>query len=563
MTQSLRVLGFLAACRARNWLRRTASSPGRLIPLLLMAPAAMLVGLSAVAVLFVPSLGPESEAGPMRLLTAYRDDIRAGVLVVLVLIGLAVVSKALEGDLLAFQQGDVDFLFPAPVSRKALLLVRLLSDYTVHASVALPLTLYLVLPVRIAIPGHAGPLWALQVCFGSLALFVALTNIGRLAQAVVSSRVEGLRWARFVRAGALILAAGLCAALIADQLRGADPLATPVALLSSRVAALAFAPCALVADLYVAPLGGVSSPGQGFGALLLAAVASGALLLLWGRPACESALNATARRHALWQAVWKADASSIRAAELMGREVRGWSLGLPPLGGGAGALVAKSLLYGWRNSPWGVVVALFLALAPIVAGPAILRALEGSEFFDEASLRWMPACTLALVFAWSQRIRLIAREEFARLTYLRSLPIRSASVVASLLVVPTLAFSAFLAVFTLSLCLAFRTIEPAEAWVVVLVTPLLFGALGSVHLCSALLYPTYDPSFGKGFLSDLALMPAAGLVFGSVVGVSAACLFGGLGTGVAAAAGNAVALGWLAVGVKVAGLLLDRLEPGT
>lgn len=563
MTRGLGVLWFLTTSRMRNWLRRSVSTPGRLIPLLLLAPAVGLLALSAVAVLFVPSFGEEWEVGPTRLLTGYRGEIRSGILAILILVGLGIVSKALEGDLLAFQQADVDFLFPSPVSRRALLLVRLLSDYALHAVLALPLTLYLVLPLRIAIPGRAGPLWAIQVCVGAMALLILLTNLGRVAQALVASRVEGLRWARVVRALILVWVLLVAGGLVVDQLRGVEPLTTPVSILSSRVVALLFAPCALVADLYVSPVTPGPSPWPSLLALVASAIVSGALLLLWGRPACESALTATARRHALWQAVWKADASSIRAAELMGRQVRGWAGGLPPLGGGAGALVAKSVLYGWRNSPWGVVVALLLAVAPLAGGPAAVRALESGELIDESALRWVPLLLLGLVFAWSQRVRLIAREEFARLTYLRSLPLRATAVVGSMLVVPTVTFSAFLALFTLSACTAFRQIDPSEAWLVVAVTPLLFAALGSVHLASALLYPTYDPSFGKGFLADLVFLPVAGLVVSSVAGLGALCLFAGAGPAVAAVVANGTALAWLFLGLRGAATLLDRLEPGT
>lgn len=562
MRRGLAVLLFLVRRRARNWWKRTVATPARFLPMLLVMPAALIFVLAAVAILFLPAFDETWEIRPLAMFRDHEAEMRSAIFGVLVLVTFGVISKALEGDLLAFHQSDVDFLFPAPVSRQALVIVRLVSDWIGGASVVLPLTLYLLLPLRISIPSRATALWAVEVAVAVLALVVLLTNLGRIAQAVFAARVEGLRAARVVRGLALAWVLALLGALIVDRLHGEAPLATPVSILTSGAARAVFAPCAWIADLYVAPLAEPIPPATPVLWLLAGAVLSGIAVIAVARSACESAISATARRHALWQAIRKSDASSVRAAELMGRQVHGWSRGLPRFGSGAGALVSRAVVYGWRNSPWGVVVAALLAVSPLAFGGVATQVLESSDLIAHDGARYIPLLALCLIFAWSQRMRLAAREEFSRLIYLRSLPIRPGSIVASMLVIPTVTFSLFLAALLASSAFSFPEVEPSEAGLVAVVTPTLFAALGAVHLCSALLYPVYDPSFGKGFLADLALLPVAGLVFGSIVGVGALAYYGGAGAPIAAVLASGLALVWLAAGIQVAGRLFGRMEPG-
>jgi hypothetical protein len=168
---------------------------------------------------------------------------------------------------------------------------------------------------------------------------------------------------------------------------------------------------------------------------------------------------------------------------------------------------------------------------------------------------------LALVFAWSQRVRLNVREEFSHLSVLKSLPLSPFSMLLALLVVPAGGFSLFLIVSGSAVAESTSLVNGPQVYSVLSITPALYTALGSVHVCSGLLYPSYDPGLSKGYVADLALTPVAILVFLLVAGSAAGALALTGAVWAAAVAGNLTGIAATCVGLGVAGFLYDRFEP--
>ena len=557
MKRTAAVIGFLFTRRSRNWLRRVLRSPEQLLPLLLIVPGMLLALAMAVGVLLVPPYDADYEMETRTRMLEHVDTVRAIATALLVVSALSLIHRAFEEDILTFRQADVDLLFATPVSRRCVLAARLLSDYATCGLTTFVIVLYIVAPMRLLAPSVAGPGWALEAWIGTLLFYVTLMNLGRLLQAwLVSRRGGGLRVAFVVRVAALAAAVAWLAGLVAANYAGLAPGTSAVAVLSSSALYWLLLPCGVTADIYVAPISPDVDPLPRLVGLAAAAVLTAVPLLAWSRPTCESALGATVRRHAVWQAFRKADASSIRAAQLTGRRVTGRSFGVLTLGTGAWALVGKTLLYGLRNSPWGLAIVALIAVAPLGAASR----LEGTRF--EGLLTWSPVIMLGLLFAWSQRVRLNVREEFSHAATLKALPLSPYATVSSLIVVPTVGFNLFL--ITAGICLAAASsMVPRELVYVVLgISPATYAALAAVHVCSGLLYPAYDPGIGKGFLADLAFMPVAGLVCGAIVASAAGGLAFGWGPVPAAVLGNLTALGAFACALGAAGFLYDRFEAG-
>lgn len=557
MSRTSRVIRFLFWRRAVNTLRRLKQSPAQLVPVLIITPGVILGMMVAVGVLLVPPYDAAWAEDSKRLLAPYAGNLRSIVMVLLIAIALSLVHRALEEDLLAFRQSELDFLFPAPISLPQVLLARLATDYLFCAVTTFALVLYVLAPMRIVMPSTASREWALATWIGVMLFYVAATNLGRLVQAgLAASRWSGLGAAKWLRFLGLGLGAALVGGLLWDRAHGREPLESAVGLLSSELVYWLFLPCGLVADMVVAPISEGAGFGRALGILLATAVASAVLVLVLSRPAFESALAATQRRHAIWQAFRKADASSIRAAQLAGRAVKGNPYGLPRLGAGAWALVSKSLVYGIRSSPWGLAIVALLAAAPLGVVP-----LAEDHPRLEGALPYTPVLMLALVFAWSQRVRLNVREEFSHLSVLKSLPLSPFAMFLGLLVVPAGGFSLFLLGSGVATAVSTDLVDATQVYSVLSIAPALYLALGSVHICSGLLYPSYDPGLSRGYLADLALTPAAVLVFVLVVGSAAAAL--GLTGAVwaAALAGNLAGIAATCTGLGVAGFLYDRFEP--
>ncbi len=557
MSRTSRVIRFLFWRRTVNTLRRLRQSPAQLLPILILTPGVILGVMIAVGVLLIPPYDAAWAEDSKRFFTPFTDNVRSIIMVLLLAVALSLIHRALEEDLLAFRQSELDFLFPAPISLPQILLARMATDYLFCALTTFTLVLYVLAPMRIVMPSTAGRGWALATWLGVMLFYISATNLGRLVQAALSAgKWSGLAAAKWLRFFALGLSIALLVELLWDRAQGREPFESAIDLLTSRLIYWAFLPCGLVADMFVAPLSESVNLGGSLAILLATAVISGAAVLALTRPAFESALAATQRRHAIWQAFRKADASSIRAAQLAGRTVRGNPYGLPRLGSGSWALVAKSLVYGIRSSPWGLIIVALLAVAPL----GVVPLMEGHERL-EGVMPYMPVLMLALVFAWSQRVRLNVREEFSHLSVLKSLPLSPFSMLLALLVVPAGGFSLFLIVSGSAVAESTSLVNGPQVYSVLSIAPALYTALGSVHVCSGLLYPSYDPGLSKGYVADLALTPVAILVFLLVAGSAAGALALTGAVWAAAVAGNLTGIAATCVGLGVAGFLYDRFEP--
>lgn len=544
------VVLFIFACVIKNALRRLLSSPAQLIPALVFLPLFFLGFGMAVAVLLWPSHEWEG------LLAPHADIVRSSAMFLLVFAVFGLLHKAFEEDILAFHPAEVDFLFPAPLSKPLLVLAKTLKDYAFCALMTFLVVMYLIAPMRVLSPQTAGRAWALSSWGATFFFFVMTLNTGRLIQVLlVSRRTGGLAWAQAIRVLMVVLVAILVVGTILDRQHGRSPFESAVSLLSSRVLYWLFLPCGAVADVLMIPVAPEVSAWPRVVGLAAAALLSALLLRGFVTPLLEASLGATARRSAIWQAFLKGDAGAARAAQLAGRQVRGRSKGLPPIGRGAGALVAKALVVGLRSSPWAMVIVPAVALSPF----AIMPAIEGR--LTEEAERWLPSLLLYPIFMWSQGARITVRGELAHAAILKSLPISPFAAVAAMLTVPTVSFSAFITVFGVSGWAASSIVDGSLVTLILGVSPTLFAALASVQAVSALIYTGDEVGPGQSIVATLVFIPVSMLLLIGVIFAAYGPYSAGMGLGLAIILGNVTALGALICNLGICGALLHRYEP--
>lgn len=316
-----------------------------------------------------------------------------------------------------FAPADVDFLFPAPLTPRWLLVWRLMQLWPLTLLSVLFLTL--AFGLRLERPGRFLVALVLLQCTAlhlQLLISVLLTRLSD--RAARRLRGAGRTIASLVLVGALIYLL-----VVVANAGGLRQWVAPVA--NAPLARVLFFPSAAAVDFVF----GESALATGLALLRLvvAAIATLVLLLLPEVDYLEDSVATTAR---VARSLAARRRGEIVVGEVGGART-GRSLALPPsplLFRGAGALVWKNLLLllrSWRAVVPGVAIGLLVVLPGIVA----MRRDGGSPHVAIGSL------ALATIF-WSSALSFDLRREFDRLDELRSLPLRPVALVFAELLVP-------------------------------------------------------------------------------------------------------------------------------
>ena len=479
---------YIVVCSARNRARmrlRRLREPRYLVGAI---AGAAYVYFSFFARLRTARVGPRrrsAAATPIVLASAMRAG--AAGLVGLALFAVTVAAWVLPFDsgLLAFSDAEIQFLFPAPVSRRALLLHRMIrSQIGVLFGGAI---------IGIAMPSVSG----YARLRTSIAMWLLL-SIGKvyftgisLARATLASRDARARRAAWLPVGVLGAASVVIAAAL-YQASSSGPPASMRELLERVAAAIGTGAAGLVLWPFTTMARPIFAVGVGE---YLAALAGSALVLaatiawvLQTDAALEEAAAAAAERRAMHSAT---QASAYRASRT----------GLTLAEGGR-----PEAIFAWKAATQtlrsvdrrnmlrlaAIVIALAAAATSLGRGNGV-RALAGS---------FALAATAFVILMAPQVLRVDMREDLRHLDVLKTWPVRAAAIVRGELVWPgailtagawtALALAEIFAGTSLfsRVRLAWRL--SAGAAVAILAPALVFAQL-TIHNAAALLFPAWVP----------------------------------------------------------------------
>lgn len=478
----MRALLYITVRRFLNAFKRVPGSPRLLLPVLFFG---LVFGLQLVAFFLMggrggqeplPAFSPNEliEGGPGALRAAIRGLLLLGVF-------SSVVAAFGEGNLF-FSQSDVDFLFPAPLSRRAVLLFRMLGAY---AAFIIPL-FYVPFAVGGGLAARAG-VTPLAYWPGVLGAWLFLLMAANLSQTVLLNRPrdeddattrekirKALAWVGF----GLLLLGGFIFYLAVSGENGLGMRALLRAVNSHLVSVLFF-PIAWASDLFLVAFDGWSMAAVGK-LLALLALAGGSFALLFSRDRdfYEAAMNTSAKRTRIVTAVRSGDAGAIlsqMAAEgqlARGRELRSF-------GGGARAILWKDLLSITRTPPRSWITLLVIAAFPALFGRAF-----GGQSGDGGIAFWV----FLFLLNMSNIFLLSLRDMLRRADIMKALPVPPARLVLAELTLSIVQLTA-LGWLSLGLMVALGTGRGPLTLVAFLTLPTMAALLLMVQTSFVLLYP--------------------------------------------------------------------------
>jgi hypothetical protein len=377
------------------------------------------------------------------------------------------VLTAASGHALFFRPAEIDFLFPAPISRRELLLYHLGSRAGVQVLSGLFMSIFL-LP-------HAGLL-----ATGLLAAILAAVFMHVLAQlltmlnAAVDERIGALlgRWRL-----PIVVALGLAALAVASAYlpRGAAPLDSLRLVAGSPVVQLLAMPARPFVELFVARDGAAAIFWAAIALAVLAAAI--AMVLMLDVAITERALASSRKVTARLQRIRQGGGASA-AGRFRPRHLRMPSLDFL----GAGAPLAVRQLRELVRNPRGaltVLVGTIVWLALVVGLPIYESLRVGEPVSQAAGWAALGAALLAPIFLASQ-LPHDFRRDIDRMALLKSLPLKPANIVVGQLFTGALVCTsvqvicaglvvAFTGVVSWAAYLALVLALPALAWTILAV----------------------------------------------------------------------------------------------
>ena len=448
------------------------------------------------------------------------------------LFALAVLSWLLpfNSSMLEFSDAESDFLFTAPVSRRALLVHRLMRAQL--GVIFTSMVTALVFPT--ARPNPVAWIVAMWVMLTTVRVYFTGVTLARGRLLLGDASVRPVAWApvAVALAAVAIVAQSLVRTLAREQ---------PAAI-GSAVAAVHHALSSGAAAWVLWPFVAVSRPlfapgGRPFAAAIAVALAVLTALFVWvlqsDEALQEAAADAAARRAARGQA---RDKPAVRA--------RATGLTLAPAG-------RPELVFGWKNAVQMVRATTGVALVRYAVALTVVAVMASAAITSATRARGlaMTLCSLALgvagfsVVLGPQIVRTDLRSDLRHLDLLKAWPVASAAVLRGEMLAPGIALTgvAWLALTCAailsaagfpSLSLSWRLSIAAAA---VLIAPSLVFAQLLIQNAAAVLFPAWVPignerprgvdALGQrlillgGVLLSVALMLLPGAIAGGLIWV--------------------------------------------
>lgn len=401
-----------------NALKNTTRSPKRLVVALIIGACFFSWFLNMA--LLVTGTSHVQSSGFSGLLERHAEIFRVGAFLLLCFGSLAVVYQAFSSGSLVFSMAHIDFLFPTPIPRKSVLLVKLLKDYLRYTFWIAFLVTCMGLPTTTAAKLSFLPYGLVSIA-ALTAYMLFIVNVAHTVNIVFTFGYDRLRQTdRIIKLTlALVAACVLVVGVFQYVHSGGDCYLTIHRATGSPVIRAIFLPADWCATLTVAPL---MPPAETdlthLGLLWVLAAASFALLMSRRENIYEPSLGITAKVTKMRQAMRAGDTTAIRV-EMMsekGRKSAGM-LVIPPFGRGAVALFWKGLLTRYRMSVGQLIAMLVL--------PALLCYMLGNFSPINDILKYLPVILVYLSFVFSITVQPQVRSELKYANILKAMPIAS------------------------------------------------------------------------------------------------------------------------------------------
>ena len=546
----MRALIYLELRQLINSVKNTVKSPKRLIPMLLIV--------AWIGAWFVQSLLLLTGDVP-RARGPHIDDLARLPIELIVFLFLSVgcalvVYGAFSSGMLVFSIAHIDFLFPTPISRHKVLLIKLLKDYLKYGLWITFFFLFIGSPVYSELGVSIMP-WGLVSIAAVVALVLLVVNLAHTINIVFTFGYERLKQARMLIKAAIILAPVSAVAYgVYEFARTGNSLASVLFAARSPVIGAMFAPAKWAADLFLAPLNGITQEQWGqFGLLWLLAAGSFVLLMSRNENLYEPSLGVSVRFARRRAAMRSRDFTDFRLATLREKGARRASgLHIPPFGLGATAFLWKNMILRYRLYRSQLALMVIVPLVIVV----ILSRYLPAEIRHNA-----PFMLAYMVWALSLAAQAEMRIDLKYANIVKSMPIEAWKLVLAQVASSVLYLTGGVALFSAYLWLAMPDSRGPTLAACAIGMPFLgFANIAAVTIPS-LMYPDVrDPSqnYLCGLFSFLLTMIATGPTV-----VLAAVMLGVIGAPVqavvAAACGVNVLIGMAAV--AIAGTIFRKFDP--
>jgi hypothetical protein len=285
-----------------------------------------------------------------------------------------VMYQSFSSGLMVFSVAQIDFLFPTPISRRKVLLLKLLKDY---AKWSLGIAFFFVF-IGSSVYGGLGVTmmpWGLVSIAALVALALMVVNLSHTINIVFTFGYERLRQASVLIKTVLVAAPASAVLFGAYQYRmTGDSSASLLFAADSPIVRAVFAPAKWCADLFFAPLYGVTPEQWGqFGVLWLLTLGSFVLLISRRENVYEPSLGVSMRYARRRMAMRSRDFTDVRVdamREKGARKARGFSV--PPFGRGATAFLWKNLVSRYRIYRGQIALMIILPLVLIAVLARVL-----------------------------------------------------------------------------------------------------------------------------------------------------------------------------------------------
>ena len=494
-----------------NSIENTLRSPKRLIPALLVA--AGIFSWVMQSVFFLSGAGPVSHRAMAGLNAALlpTELIRAGVFLMLSFGGLVILFQAFSTGSLVFSIAHIDFLFPTPIPRRAVLLVKLVKDYLKYAFWVAFLVIFSGVPILMAInirlfPGGLFSIAAL------IAYILFVVNVTHSVNIIFTFGFERLKQAS--SAIKLVLIVALASAIVLgvrQYVTSGDCCISVLWAVNSPVIKTIFAPADWCAGLVLAPLEGVTSLDK-IHLVLLCGLALGSFAFLMSRKEniYEPSLGVSVRAVKMRAAMRSGDATALRVQMMQekGKKSAGVMV-IPPFGRGAMALLWKSLVIRYRMS-WTQL--LLMLVLPAAVTFIVQRSINAEEVLCN-----LPFVLVYLTYIMSITIQPQVRAELKHANILKSMPIAAWKVMLTQVLNGTLLLSLGVAVFAASMWLFVPATRNDLLKVCAIGSPFLGFACVSATVIPALMYPDTRDTAQNFFCSLFGFLLTSFVIIPTVV----------------------------------------------
>jgi hypothetical protein len=478
----LRPLIYLEFRQLANSIKSLLRSPKRLIPGLIIAIWVMGV-LAQNMLTMIGVVPPPLPAGHLFVRQAIPVDIIwAIVFAALAITAGAVVYTALSEGLLIFAPAHIDFLFPTPVQRRNVLVMKLLQDYGKYGFYSGMFFAVLGSPLYhiMNVPVYPDVFLA---WLGTLFLIVFVLNVTHTLNIVVTSGGGRRRLAAsLVRLGLAGCILVLCATVVAKFVWTSDVFSSIVTSIRSGVLPKLLAPITWATDIILVPVRGLVDERVELFWLFLLAVASTLVLLTREEDIYEPSLGVSARVAKVRSAIRSGDVTGARIHAIGWRGRGSYARSpVPAFGRGAVALLWKSIVVRLRTSGVRLLV--------IMSVPVVISIIIGSAL-KELEVRRVVHVVLPYV-AWI--LALMGQQEFRgelRLSNItKSMPVSPAGFIIAQVVYEWLPILVVSGVSAVSLLVFVPDIEPDHLAIAAMVSAAFGFSCTSLVSIPVILYP--------------------------------------------------------------------------